>query len=268
MNVVFLGGSHPRHFYIASKLYEAGFLKGMVVEERGMFVQPVPEGLNEQDKNNFIYHFEQRDKAEEKLFGNVDIPKLKDSVACKQIQLSELNSKETEEFIRGLEPDVLLSFGVHKLEDNILNLCPGKAFNIHGGLSPWYRGCITMFWPFYFLRPNWAGTTIHHLSNRMDGGDIVHQVVPALYKGDKLQEVGARAIEQTGIELPKLMQMLAEGKELPCVKQGTTGKLFVALDWTPQHLRLVYNTFNDDIVDRYLAGDIVSPAPNLVRAFE
>ena len=86
MNVVFLGGSHPRHFYIASKLYEAGVLKGMVIEDRGLFVPQPPAELNEQDRNNFIYHFEQRDKAEKKFFGSIDDKELKNKVPCKMMR--------------------------------------------------------------------------------------------------------------------------------------------------------------------------------------
>jgi hypothetical protein len=30
-------------------------------------------------------------------------------------------------------------------------------WNIHGGLSPWYRGAITHFWPSYMLEPQLTG---------------------------------------------------------------------------------------------------------------
>ena len=29
-----------------------------------------------------------------------------------------------------------------------------SIFCMHGGLSPRYRGSATLFWPFYFLKPN------------------------------------------------------------------------------------------------------------------
>jgi methionyl-tRNA formyltransferase len=267
MKIVFLCGSNQRHIYIANQLYKTGFLKGLIIEQREEFMPQPPGNLGNLDRENFIKHFQSREAAETKFFGNVDASKIKEEVKYKEISLVQLNSEETIQFIRGIEPDVILSYGVHKLDDKIIDICPERAFNIHGGLSPWYKGCITMFWPFYFLRPNWTGVTVHHLSARMDAGDIVHQVVPTLERGDKLHEVACKAVLQTGKELPVLMQMLAEHKELPRVSQRSNGKLFVASDWTPQHLRLIYNTFNDDIVDKYLDGEITSMPPKLVRAF-
>lgn len=267
MRIVFLCGSHPRHMYMANKLYETGFLEGLVIENRGEFVPEPPLGLNNLDTENFIRHFNAREQAEEKFFGHVDCNTVKQKVLCKEIDVGALNDETIVAFIKEIKPDVILSYGVHKLSDEIIDICPNKAFNIHGGLSPWFKGCITLFWPFYLLRPNWAGLTIHHLSNNIDAGDIVHHSVPHLEKGDKMHEVACKAVLQAGEDISIIMKLLAQGKEIPRVKQSSNGKLFVASEWTPQHLRLIYNTFNDDIVDKYLDGEIVSPDPKLVKAF-
>ena len=267
MKIVFLCGSHPRHMYIANKLYETGLLTGLVVERRENFMPIPPKGLNKQDKANFIRHFAEREKAENKYFGDVDCDGIKQSLHYKEIDPESLNSQETIGFIKGINPDIIISYGVHKLSNEIINICPDKSFNIHGGLSPWFKGCITLFWPFYFLKPNWAGMTIHHLSASIDAGDIVHHSVPILEHGDKLHEVACKAVVQAGEDIVKLMQLLEKGEKLPRVKQTANGKLFTASDWQVQHLRLIYNTFNDDIVDKYLDGEITSPSPNLVRAF-
>lgn len=267
MRIVFLCGSHPRHMYMANKLFETGLLSGLVIEKRGEFVPKLPPGLNEIDRANFIRHFLARQQAEEKFFDHVDCNTVQKQVLSKNIDMETLNSEITVQFIKDIKPDVILSYGVHKLSDEIINICPDKAFNIHGGLSPWFKGCITLFWPFYFLRPNWAGMTIHHLSASIDAGDIVHHSVPTLERGDKLHEVACKAVIQAGEDIAKLMLLLEKGEKLARVKQSSNGKLFTAAEWQVQHLRLIYNTFNDDIVDRYLDGEITSPPPKLVRAF-
>ena len=43
-----------------------------------------------------------------------------------------------------------------------------------------------------------------------------------------------------------------------------SGKLFKNSDFRPEHLRIIYNQFNDDIVDHFLKKLILSPDPVLV----
>src|SRR5690606_20697683 len=124
-------------------------------------------------------------------------------------------------------------------------------WNIHGGLSPWFRGSITMSWPFYMLRPNWTGMTLHYLSPKLDGGDIVHHSVPTLEYGDGIHDVACKAVRQMAEDLTRILELHAVGQPLPKEPQRTAGKLFLASDWTPQTLRLIYQTFNNDIVDAY-----------------
>ena len=51
-----------------------------------------------------------------------------------------------------------------------------------------------MFWPFYFLEPAMAGTTYHIIDKYVDTGEILHNNVPKLKKGDGLHDVACKAI--------------------------------------------------------------------------
>lgn len=267
MKVVLICGSHRRHLYIAEKLYRHGFLGGIVIEKREEFLPEPPKDLLEQDRENFIRHFKARDTAENKFFHNADIEKIKKEVKYIEVTKETLNDDETLEFIKSIKPDYVVSYGVHKISDELIEEYKNCCFNIHGGLSPWFKGSITLFWPFYFLKPNWAGMTIHCLSNRIDAGDIIHHSVPVLQKGDKIHEVACKAVVQVANDLCKIFDIVESGKKLKPVPQVSNGKLFVNKDWTPQTLRLIYNTFNDDIVDKFLDGEIISPDPILIRQF-
>ncbi len=266
LRVVLFTGSHPRHLYLAKILMCAGFLKGLLVEERSQFIPQPPAGLNEIDQNNFIRHFRDRADAEERTFGKINQGYFKD-MSLLNVSRGELNSEKVLKWVKDIEPDIVISYGVHIINNALLSEFPEYSWNIHGGLSPWYRGCITLFWPFYFLQPNWAGMTIHYLSAKLDGGDIVHHSVPELKYGDGVHDVAARAVSQVAEDLVKILQRVEEGRSVPKEKQKSNGKLFLARDWKPQHLRLIYNTFNNDIVDHYLDGNLSSASPPLVRAF-
>ena len=153
------------------------------------------------------------------------------------------------------------------MDEKVVSNLPKNSFNIHGGLSPWYRGNITLFWPFYFLKPNWAGMTIHKLTDKIDGGDILHHSIPELCRGDGIHDVACKAVIKVSEDLLTILSILNEGKELQLVEQKSFGKLFNSLDWKPQHLRLIYNTFDNDIVDRFLDGELGYDEPNLIKAF-
>lgn len=267
MRVLFLTGNHPRHMSIAKKLYDEGFLQGLIIEERGNLVPQPPRGLMEIDRGNYILHFKKREEAEKRYFGQILHKQFKDNIDKLNIKKEELNNEQTREWIVKLNPDIVVSYGVHKLSEDMLKILPRDSFNIHGGLSPWYRGNITLFWPFYFLKPNWAGMTIHELTDKIDGGNILHHSVPELSRGDGIHDVACKAVMGVSEDLIKILRMLKEGKEIPRVEQKSFGKIFNSRDWKPQHLRLIYNVFNDDIVDKFLDGELGYDEPKLVKAF-
>lgn len=266
--IVFMCGSHMRHMYIADKLRQEGRLAALVIEEREELFPEPPERLGEKDKELFIHHFTKREETEKKFFGHVNREELLESVPVLRITKEELNSDKNIEFLRQFKDNFLITYGTHIVKDDILNLFEGHCFNIHGGLSPWYRGTITLFWPFYLLRPNWAGMTVHRLTAKLDGGEVLHQSMPTLEYGDGIHDVAAKAVVQVAEDLCEIMSCLDNGAELVCIKQKGSGKLFVDRDWAPEHLRVIYELFDDKIVDKFLDGEFEVVNPKLVNFFD
>ncbi len=127
-------------------------LQGLLIENREDFVPAPPEGLSDQDRVNFIRHFSDREAAERRWFGQAEGLDWTD-ISQMNVTSGELNSEKVADWVQSNGPDIVISFGVHKIDDALLAKFPAYAWNIHGGLSPWYRGSITLFWPFYFLQP-------------------------------------------------------------------------------------------------------------------
>lgn len=264
MRVVLLTGSHPRHFYIVNQLIKTGQIVGHVVEKREEFVPQPPSNISDLDKENFIRHFKDRDDSEHRFFKEDSV--VKERIPTLNVTLEELNSENTIEWIKSFNADLIISYGVHKLTDQLISESAKHAWNIHGGLSPWYKGNITLFWPFYNLKPNWAGMTIHQLTAKLDGGGVVHHSVPTLEYGDGIHDVASKAVIQVAEDL-KNMLLKIKIEDVQYVKQKGNGKLFTSQDWQPQHLRVIYNLFDNDIVDKYLDGDLPHVEPNLVNIF-
>lgn len=261
MKIIFIGGTHGRHLYYANAVHNTFGLAGIISETRENIVPKPPNGLQKIDHDNFIKHFENRDNAEKKFFGNQSSPD------CKTISVEpeNLSGKESVRFINEIKPDIVLTFGCKIIKKPLFSVLPKHTLNLHMGLSPQYRGTATLFWPFYFMEPTYAGSTFHYLVSETDAGDVVHQSIPEIKKGDKIHDVACRAVIQSVADILILLDMFKDKGEWKFYKQKTTGKNFLSSDFKPEHLRIIYNLFGDDMVTQYLEGTLSSRKPNLIR---
>jgi folate-dependent phosphoribosylglycinamide formyltransferase PurN len=263
MKITFITGSHPRHAFIARKLAETGFLDCLIIEKRESFIPSPPEGIPKNLRKLFIHHFKERERIENEVFGVETWP----NCDVKVISHQELNSAETQSFLRNKKSDLLLSYGCHQLSTSTLECFSGEKWNFHGGLSPWYKGAVTHFWPSYMLEPQMTGMTVHHLTQDLDAGDIIHQCVAELVPGDTLHKLAARAVIKLGDHIPRLLKKLSDEGSLTSKKNTTTGMLWRGEHWRPEHLKLIYEQYNDQIVDEYLNGKIEKNPPKIYQQF-
>jgi folate-dependent phosphoribosylglycinamide formyltransferase PurN len=265
MSIVFLTGSHPRHAFLAHCIAQSGHLSGLVIEEREAHLPSPPDGLSDQTRALFIEHFKGRGESERRFLPGE--PEVLAGIPTLRVTRDELNSQPVWAFLAEHGPRILFSYGVHMLSPETLSHAPGHRWNIHGGLSPWYRGSITHFWPSYLLEPQMTGMTVHALTEAIDAGDIVHQAVAPLSRGDGLHDLACRAVAALGEELPRLIELVLDGKVRPLEKQRTTGRIWRSADWRPEHLHLIYELYENRIVDHYLDGAFRRREPKLVRQF-
>jgi hypothetical protein len=254
-----IGGNQPRHLYYINEIAKQFDIVGGVMQERGGGIPTMPDGLSKHDQNNWTRHFWDRLQAEEKYFGKQEIPQF----PLLKVTKDELNTLNTVDFIKSIKPDLVLVFGSGMIREPLMSALPKDTINLHLGLSPRYRGAATLFWPFYMLEPNWAGTTFHHVVSTPDGGDIIHQVVPKLSKDDGIHDVACKAVLESTTEACRLINMYPNWQKFP--QKPEAGKNFLESDFKPQHLRVIYNVYNNDIIKRYLNGEIKCKEPKLKR---
>jgi methionyl-tRNA formyltransferase len=157
-------------------------------------------------------------------------------------------------------------FGTDIIKDPLLSCLPQDRVNLHLGLSPWFRGSATLFWPFYFLQPQFAGATFHQILPEADAGQILHQCVPDLRPGDGIHDVGVRTVQSAQLALGKLLDSYADRGGWAYQEQRSTGRLFLTRDFQSSHLRVIYDLYDNKIVDAYLNGEIEQRIPRLVGA--
>lgn len=266
MRILLITGNHLRHRYIVSQLCQQCEITGWVAEVREPMLPTPPEGISAHLRTLFTHHFALRDKAEQEFFaGNDSLPA---HVPVLSIPREELNGPQVHEFMRKHPADVVISYGCHKLSAETIALNPHARFiNIHGGLSPWYRGTITHFWPVYFLEPQMVGFTLHDTEQALDGGAILLQNSYQPVRGDTTHYIACR----TTVDFAKLLtQRLSQwqGETIPAgIKQKSTGRLFLTSEWRPEHLRLIYDLYNDAVVDALLDGEIQGRTVPLIDVF-
>lgn len=263
MKLFWIGGSHPRHLYYINTIARHYPLAGAIVEIREHLMPQPPEGLAERDRQNFIRHFGNREQAERKYFGEQSLP----SCPLLKVTHETLNTQESVDFILSVEPEIVLVFGCGMIRDPLFSALPRHTVNLHLGLSPRYRGAATLFWPFYFMEPTYAGSTFHYIVSEPDAGEIIHQVVPELYPEDGIHDVACRVVIQSAQEALQLLDIFERKGGWSTRPQKATGKNFLASDFKPEHLRVIYNLFDDDMVRQYLEGKLPCKQPKLYRQF-
>ena len=90
--------------------------------------------------------------------------------------------------VKQFNADFCFIFGANLILDPVIENLPQNKINLHLGLSPWYKGAATLYWPFYNLKPQFCGVTFHQITKDADAGEIIHQCVPKLEYGDKITE--------------------------------------------------------------------------------
>jgi methionyl-tRNA formyltransferase len=263
MKIVFIAGSHPRHQFIARALFQTGYLSLIIIEERENHLPRPNDDMDKDLSRLFRRHFQLRDDSESRHFGE----KMWPDVPLINIKVQDRNGEIVQQKLREISPDLMLTYGCHKLTDETLSCVEGEKWNIHGGLSPWYKGTVTHFWPSYMLEPQMTGMTVHELTSKLDAGAMVHQCAADLIRGDGVHDLACRAVIKIAEELPRLISKFNSGDEFVKLEHRSQGKLWLGGDWRPEHLYLIYEVYGDQIVDRYLDGEFSHRAPLLHRQF-
>lgn len=256
-------GSHPRHLFVHRELLNIFDEYFIIVMERENLLPETPKNTSELDKKNFIKHFKNRARIEKDCYGILDPYEVFKNFRFIYIKPNELNSEKVIKQVKEYNADFAFIFGTDLIKPPLLNILPKNKINLHLGLTPWFRGAATLFWPFYFLRPQYAGITFHQIVEKADAGEVLHQSAPKLLKNDSIHEVGARCVKDAAVEVKKLTYKLLDTGFLKGQKQTHSGKLWLNSDFHPSHLRLIYDLYNDKIVDLYLDGKLSRKLPKI-----
>ena len=272
MNVLVIIGDHPRNIGLLKKLTKQKNISigGLILFKREKMIPSPPIYLKKKTKKLWKIHFHKRYNSEKKYF---DSDKSIINKISKKIILSDekkFYSSRVLNFVKKANFQACFLTGIPIIKDPLLSLLPVNTINLHLGLIPHYKGAVTMFWPFYFLEPTMAGTTYHIIDKYVDTGEILHNNIPVLKRGDGIHDVACKAILSAHKDIPKVVKEVKRRLKfrIKPIKDNSLrykGKLFLKADWKPEMLNLIYEKYNDKIVNQYLDKKIICKKPKLVK---
>ena len=128
-------------------------------------------------------------------------------------------SDRLEKWVRELDPDLIVVFGMSELlKGNILSIPKKGCINLHLALLPKYRGSHPIFWTFYNYDLN-PGATVHYIDEGEDTGNIIYQESYDLPLGSTEEEMISLSSE-IGFKLLKKSIFDIENNCAPSIKQS------------------------------------------------
>lgn len=234
MKAVIFTGNSIRHKYVANTIVEK-VDNLLVVSECKK--SDAPEALDQ--PKSIREHFKLRFDTEKIFFTNNDVFYAK----TLPILYKELSSQYIYNVVKKFKPDFAFIFGSSIIKEPLLSLLPDNfSINLHLGLSPYYRGSGTNFWPFVNKEIEYVGATLLHINKGIDTGDIIAHVLPKIEVGDNAHTTGCKVIKESAKCLVNVLSSVKVGKKLNRTKQ-----------WKVDNERYYRdNDFNEEILNTYI----------------
>jgi methionyl-tRNA formyltransferase len=205
-------------------------------------------------------HFAERDRAEEGFFGDHRVLRLPADAVRRTVAPGGVNDPAEIDLMGRLDPDVVLVFGTGLLRTGIIDRFGGRIINLHLGLSPYYRGAGTNFWPLVNREPEYVGATIHYLDAGIDTGPLIAHSRPEMAPGDGPHEIGNKAIVAAADVLVAAASAHVRGFVRP-VPQSGGGRLYQRKDVSASAVLRLRENFATGMIPEYLARRSERDAP-------
>jgi methionyl-tRNA formyltransferase len=245
MKVILLRADNLHHRALSSILQSSGLLSAEIVEAKS-------KSSSESQSELISRHFGAREQSEEDFFGFYSqfVSKSPSLV----IDNNELNSSLVIEFVKHQEFDLAITFGVSILNSDLIQALRNNILGIHLGLSPYYRGSGTNFFPFVNAELGAVGYTLMHLNLGIDKGPIVHQGRAPIVLGDSIHTIGNRNMTQMFGDILRLIDenvdLKASGNHL-----FSNGKLYKRKDFTEESLGQALDNLASGLIQQHLVNE-------------
>ena len=227
MRAIVLTANGLRHNYFAKVISENFNLCGYITQPK---VKYYDDSVYESELVQ--NHFERLKETEASFF-----PLESNRLNVDRYETFDINDEECVKCAKDKNPDVVFLFGTKILGDVWLDSFE-NIINLHLGLSPFYRGSATLFWPFVNKELSCVGATIHLAVKDVDAGPILERVKPNLELGDGYYEINYKTIKNAIDSIPGVVKKYFQGSINPLSqKDMKKGYLYKKKDFNENTLR-------------------------------
>jgi hypothetical protein len=242
LRVLVLCGRSARHLYVANALCQAAEVLAIVQESGSEFSwKKLARTLR---PDNFFRKAWRWLRDRRRYAGNPEArfffgdrpPRLDRPDLVREVP--HINHPDVVALARELRPDVVAVFGTSLLRGELLKQGRLGIVNLHGGLSPEYRGADCTFWALYNGEPEKVGCTLHWIDAGIDTGGLVAHVSPKVLPDDDELKLFWRAVQTSAGVYAQLLQRLAAGERFGQT-QPHKGRLYQVKQRGLTHERVV-----------------------------
>jgi methionyl-tRNA formyltransferase len=251
MRIGLITSNHTRHRYVANVLARDHELVLVLAEEKKRNPAAVEGTLEERDLVGAYF----RDRAEsERLLlasGQDWDPAIGEVVP---VPAGAINEPEWAQRMQAADVSVVAVYGSSILREPWLAAFPRAMVNMHLGLSPYYRGAGTNFWPLYYAEPEYVGATIHVIDPGVDSGPILRHARPWIYPDDTPHSIGNQAIRAGARALSRSLHEYVTGQIAPVPQwEVPNSRYFKNRDFNPAILRTFLSRWEAGLLPRALS---------------
>ncbi len=233
LSVMILCGRSPRHLYVANRLCRAARPVAIVQETGGRWNR---EKLAKVIRPAVLWRKGWRwlrdrrryaDGGEARFFFGAAAPRLERPDLL--LEVPHINHPQVAALADRLRPDLIAVFGTSLIRGPLLQKGRLGIVNLHGGLSPHYRGADCTFWALYNEQPEQVGCTLHFIDPGIDSGELIAHICPEVKPGDDELTLFWRAVRDSAEVYAELPARLERGERLG-QRQPVKGHLYQVKD--------------------------------------
>ena len=223
LRVMVLCGRSPRHLYVANALCRTADVVAIVQEKGSEFSwKKLARTLRPDNFARKVWRW-LRDRRryvgnrEGRFFFGDDAPKLDRPDLVREVPF--INHPDVVRLARELRPDILAVFGTSLIRGDLLKEGRLGIVNLHGGLSPEYRGADCTFWALYNREPEKVGCTLHWIDAGIDTGRLIAHISPEIKPEDDELSLFWRAVRTSADAYAEFLTRTAIGEQFGQTQQ-------------------------------------------------
>jgi len=242
LRILILCGRSPRHLFVANELCKAADVLAIVQESGSEFSwKKLAKTLRPGNFARKAWRW-LRDRRrytgnqEGRFFFGDEHAHLNHPERVREFP--HINHPDVVKLARELKPDLLCVFGTSLIRGDLLKEGRLGIANLHGGLSPEYRGADCTFWALYNGEPEKVGCTLHWIDAGIDTGRLIAHISPEIHADDDELRLFWRSVQTSAGAYAEFLRRTAAGERFG-QSQPHKGRLYQVKQRGLRHERVV-----------------------------